>query len=81
MAALYWRQLGRAREALRCVRASLFYSPPEHKDAALVSAANVLMRTGRYDGAWALAGDSGVVKEEREGGGGGGGGCALCLLC
>ncbi|EGD72755.1 hypothetical protein PTSG_04485 [Salpingoeca rosetta] len=55
LAALYWRVQGKHTEAIRCIRASLFHSPPEYKDVALINAANILLRRNSLADARAVA--------------------------
>ncbi|EDQ89995.1 uncharacterized protein MONBRDRAFT_24983 [Monosiga brevicollis MX1] len=55
LAALYWRIVGNGTEALECVRLALHHAPLQRKDAAFVSAANVLHRTGLLENATQLA--------------------------
>ena len=48
-AALYWRVQGNAVEALNCIRHSLYYAPNDMRDIPLISLANVMHRSGKYD--------------------------------
>lgn len=43
-AALYWRVLGNAEEAIVCLRLALSHVPDDMKDVPLISLANVLQR-------------------------------------
>ncbi|XP_063907336.1 tetratricopeptide repeat protein 17 isoform X2 [Zophobas morio] len=45
-AALYWRVLGNAEEAIVCLRLALSHVPDDMKDVPLISLANVLQRFG-----------------------------------
>ena len=46
-AALYWRVMGHAHEAVNCLRSALFHAPDRMKDIPLLSLANILHRQGR----------------------------------
>ena len=46
-AALYWRVVGHAHQAVNCLRSALFHAPDRMKDIPLLSLANILHRQGR----------------------------------
>ncbi|KAL5007156.1 hypothetical protein ScPMuIL_015962 [Solemya velum] len=46
MAALYWRVIGRAAEALDCLKLALTTAPEKYRDISLISMANILHRAG-----------------------------------
>ena len=50
-AALYWRVKGKSKEAVECLRHSLYHAPRQMKDIPLVSLANILHRAGLYNDA------------------------------
>ena len=43
-AALYWRVMGHAHEAVNCLRSALYHAPDRMKDIPLLSLANILHR-------------------------------------
>ena len=45
-AALYWRVVGHAHEAVNCLRSALYHAPDRMKDIPLLSLANILHRQG-----------------------------------
>ncbi|XP_065199397.1 tetratricopeptide repeat protein 17-like isoform X1 [Sycon ciliatum] len=45
IASIYWRIHGHYYQAAECLRRALHYSPPRHRDVALLSLANVLHRS------------------------------------
>ena len=50
-AALYWRVKGNAKEAVNCLRHSLYYAPYKMRDVPLISLANIFHRAGLYNDA------------------------------
>lgn len=50
-AALYWRVVGNAEEAINCLRHALHFVPSDMRDVPLISLANILHRAGLYNDA------------------------------
>ena len=50
-AALYWRVVGDAEEAVNCLRHALHHAPSSMKDIPLISLANILHRAGLFNDA------------------------------
>lgn len=55
LAALHWRIMGNADQAISCLRVALHFAPRYARDIPLVSLANVLHRAGLFNGALVVA--------------------------
>lgn len=55
LAALYWRVIGQAEQAIICLRLSLHYAPRNMRDIPLISLANIFHRAGLHNDALIVA--------------------------
>jgi tetratricopeptide (TPR) repeat protein len=63
-AALYWRVKGDAQNAIKCLRHSLNNSPPEMREVAMVSLANIFHQAGFLHSALTVAGKALEVSND-----------------